>query len=66
MRLPEPPILLAEFESDGAKDGHIDLHREGDMSSFLSVRYLNNSESGEITAEMKTCHLHDANQCDHL
>jgi hypothetical protein len=26
--------LLAEFQSDVAKDGRIDLHLEGDMSSF--------------------------------
>jgi hypothetical protein len=37
--------LLAEFQSDVAKDGRIDLHLEGDMSSFLSVRYLNNTET---------------------
>jgi hypothetical protein len=30
--------LLTAFESDVAADGRIDLHREGDMSSFL---YLN-------------------------
>ena len=29
--------LLPEFQSDVAKDGRIDLHLEGDMSSFLSV-----------------------------
>ena len=40
--------LLAEFESDVAKDGRSDLHREVDMSSFLSVRYLNNTEKGEM------------------
>ena len=34
------------FQSDVAKDGRIDLHLEGDMSSFLSVRYLNNTETG--------------------
>ncbi len=34
--------LLAEFEADVRKHGRIDLHCEGDMSSFLSVRYLNN------------------------
>jgi hypothetical protein len=45
--------LLAEFESDVAKDGRIDLHREGDISSFLSVRYLNNIETGEITADQE-------------
>jgi hypothetical protein len=27
--------LLAEFQSDVAKDGRIDLHLEGDMSSFF-------------------------------
>ena len=43
-------LLLAEFQSDVAKDGRIDLHLEGDMSSFVSVRYLNNTETGEITA----------------
>ena len=31
--------LLAQFEADVAEDGRIDLHRQGDMSSFLSVRY---------------------------
>jgi hypothetical protein len=36
-----------------AKDGRIDLHLEGDMSSFLSVRYLNNTETGEITADQE-------------
>jgi hypothetical protein len=34
-----------------AKDGRIDLHLEGDMSS--SVRYLNNTETGEITADQE-------------
>ena len=43
--------LLAEFQSDVAKDGRIDLHLEGDMSS--SVRYLNNTETGEITADQE-------------
>jgi hypothetical protein len=43
--------LLTAIESDVAADGRIDLHREGDMSSFLSVRYLNNIQTGEITAE---------------
>jgi hypothetical protein len=28
--------LLAEFQSDAAKDGRIDLHLEGDMSSLSS------------------------------
>ena len=37
--------LLEQFEADVAADGRIDLHREGDMSSFLSVRYLNNTET---------------------
>jgi hypothetical protein len=41
--------LLAEFQSDVAKDGRIDLQLEGDMSSFLSVRYLNNTVTVEIT-----------------
>jgi hypothetical protein len=41
--------LLSEFEADVAKDGRIDLHSTGNMSSFLSVRYLSNSETGEIT-----------------
>ena len=45
--------LLAEFEADVRKDGRIDLHREGDMSSFLSVRYLNKSQTGEITADQE-------------
>ena len=45
--------LLAEFQLDVAKDGRIDLHLEGDMSSFLSVRYLNNTETGEITADQE-------------
>ena len=45
--------LLAQFEADVAADGRIDLHREGDMSSFLSVRYLNNPETGEITADQE-------------
>jgi hypothetical protein len=45
--------LLEQFEADVAKDGRIDLHREGDMSSFLSVRYLNNTETGEITADQE-------------
>ena len=45
--------LLAEFQSDVAKDGRIDLHLEGDMSSFLSVRYLNNTETGEITPDQE-------------
>jgi len=45
--------LLAQFEADVAADGRIDLHREGDMSSFLSVRYLNNTETGEITADQE-------------
>ncbi len=44
---------LSEFQSDVAKDGRIDLHLEGDMSSFLSVRYLNNTETGEITADQE-------------
>jgi hypothetical protein len=46
--------LLAEFQSDVAKDGRIDLHLEGDMSSFFSVRYLNNTETGEITADQES------------
>ena len=45
--------MLAEFEADVAKDGRIDLHREGDMSSFLSVRYINNTQTGEITADQE-------------
>jgi hypothetical protein len=45
--------LFANFEADVAKDGRIDLHREGDMSSLLSVRYLNNTETGEITADQE-------------
>jgi hypothetical protein len=45
--------LLAEFQADVAKDGRIDLHLEGDMSSFLSVRYLNNTQTGEITADQE-------------
>jgi hypothetical protein len=45
--------LLAEFQSDVAKDGRIDLHLEGDMSSFLSVCYLNNTQTGEITADQE-------------
>jgi hypothetical protein len=45
--------LLEEFQSDVAKDGRIDLHLEGDMSSFLSVRYRNNTETGEITADQE-------------
>jgi hypothetical protein len=45
--------LLAEFEADVAKDGRIDLQREGDMLSFLSVSYLNNTQSGEITADQE-------------
>ena len=36
-----------------AKDGRIDLHLEGDMSSFLSVRYINNTETGEITTDQE-------------
>jgi hypothetical protein len=36
-----------------AKDGRIDLHLEGDMSSFLSVCYLNNTETGEITTDQE-------------
>ena len=31
----------------------VDLHLEGDMSSFLSVRYLNNTETREITADQE-------------
>jgi hypothetical protein len=46
--------LLTAFESDVAADGRIDLHREGDMSSFLSVRYLNNTQTGEITADQES------------
>jgi hypothetical protein len=45
--------LLAEFQSDVANDGRIDLHLEGDMSSFLSVRCLNNTETGKITADQE-------------
>jgi len=45
--------LLTAFESDVAADVRIDLHREGDMSSFLSVRYLNNTHTGEITADQE-------------
>jgi len=45
--------LLAEFQSDVAKDDRIDLHLEGDMSSFLSVCYLNNTKTGEITADQE-------------
>jgi hypothetical protein len=45
--------LLAEFQSD-VSDGRIDLQLEGDMSSFLSVRYLNNTETGEITADQES------------
>jgi hypothetical protein len=46
--------LLAKFQSDVAKDSRIDLHLEGDKSSFLSVRYLNNTETGEITADQES------------
>jgi hypothetical protein len=46
--------LLTAFESDLAADGLIDLHREGDMSSYLSVRYLNNTQTGEITADQES------------
>jgi hypothetical protein len=45
--------LLAEFEADVAKDGRIDLQREGDMLSFLSVSYLNYMQTGEITADQE-------------
>ena len=45
--------LLAEFEAVVRKDGRIDLHREGDMYSFLSVRYLNNPQTGEITTDQE-------------
>ena len=45
--------LLAEFQADVAKDARIDLHREGDMSSFLSVRYLNDTQTGEIIADQE-------------
>jgi hypothetical protein len=45
--------LLAEFQSDVSKDGRIDLHLEGDMSSFLTVRYLNNTETGEISTDQE-------------
>ena len=41
--------LLSELEADVAKDGRIDLHSTGNMSSFLSVRYLSNTKTGEIT-----------------
>ena len=30
-------------------NGRIDLHSTGNMSSFLSVRYLSNTKTGEIT-----------------
>jgi hypothetical protein len=46
--------LLTAFESDVAADGRIDLHREGDMSSFLSVRYLHDIQTGEITADQES------------
>jgi len=46
--------LLTAFESDVAADGCIDLDREGDMSSFLLVRYLNNIQTGEITADQES------------
>ena len=46
--------LLEQFEADVAEDGRIDLHREGDMSSFLSVRYLNNPKTGEISADQES------------
>ena len=36
-----------------AKDGCIDLHLEGDMSSFLSECYLNNTETEKITADQE-------------
>jgi hypothetical protein len=45
---------LSEFQSDVAKDGRIDLHLEGDMSSFLSVLYLNNTETGDQEAYIDT------------
>ena len=45
--------LLAECEADVRKDGRVDLHREDDISSFLSVRYLNNPETGEIAADQE-------------
>ena len=54
--------LLAEFESEIAKDGRIDLHLEGDMSSFLSVRYLNKTETGEITADQEAYNRYPARQ----
>jgi hypothetical protein len=46
--------LLIAFESDVAAEGRIDLHREGDMSSFLSVRYLHDIQTGEITADQES------------
>ena len=48
-----PCERMALVTSPHTKDGRIDLHLEGDMSSFLSVRYLNNTETGEITADQE-------------
>ena len=49
---------LFDFEYKELQDG---WHLEGDMSSFLSVRYLNYTETGEITADQEayidTCSL---------
>ena len=45
--------LLEEFEAAVKADGRIDLHREGDMNPFLSVRYLCDPLTGEITADQE-------------
>ena len=45
--------LLDEFLAAVAEDGRIDLHFEGDMSAFLSVRYLCNPLTGEIRADQE-------------
>lgn len=45
--------LLDEFLAEVAKDGRIDLHITGDMSAFLSVRYLCDPLTGEIRADQE-------------
>ena len=40
--------LLAEFESDVAKDGRIDLYREGDMSIHCGVEVTESSTTKQL------------------
>ena len=45
--------LLEEFEAAVDADGRIDMHREGEMNPFLSVRYVCDPITGQIEADQE-------------